>query len=264
MTLTDTHAHLHFKDFEGDTDQTLARARENGVRVVLSVGTQLECSRQAVAFAEKHDNVYAAVGCHPHDSKDFREEDYEAFKQLTRHPKVVGIGEVGLDFFRNLSPRDWQEKVFRKFIQLHKESGLPLILHIRDAHAETFRILEEEVGSRVCGVLHCFSGDMAALEKASAMGLWISFAGNITYKKNTYLQGILPHVHKDKILTETDSPFLPPEGFRGKRNEPAFVRATAMHMAAILDISLDDFAALTSRNAQELFGWPLDGERPAA
>lgn len=261
MILTDTHSHLHFKDFEGDASETLARARENGVTICLCVGTQLECSRQAVLFAEKHENVFAAVGCHPHDSKDFREEDYEAFKSLARHPKVVGIGEVGLDFFRNLSPREVQEKVFRTFIRLHKETGLPLILHIRDAHAETFRVLEEDAGSPVRGVMHCFSGDRAVLEKASSMGLWVSFAGNVTYKKNAYLREVLPHVPKDKILTETDCPFLPPEGFRGKRNEPAFVRATAMHMAGILGLGLEEFAELTSKNARELFRLPAEDGR---
>ncbi len=264
MTFTDTHAHLHFKDYAEDLPAALERARQNGVRFLLNVGTHLECSRQAVSFAEHHENIFAAVGCHPHDAKDFREEDYEEFRKLTAHPKVVAIGEVGLDFFRNLSPQDCQEKVLRKFLGLHKETGLPLILHIRDAHRETFRLLEEEVGSKVRGVMHCFSGDRAVLEKAAAMGLWISFAGNITYKKNGYLREVLPHVPKDKILTETDSPFLPPEGYRGKRNEPAYMRESALLMAGILGLPLEEFAALTSRNAQELFGWPLEEGRPAA
>lgn len=264
MMLTDTHAHLHFKDYADDFSAMLDRARENGVRFLLNVGTHLECSKQAVSFAEKHENIFAAVGCHPHDAQDFKETDYEEFRKLAAHPKVVAIGEVGLDFFRNLSPRECQEAVLRKFIGLHKETGLPLILHIRDAHAETFRILEEEAGARVRGVLHCFSGDRAVLEKASAMGLWISFAGNVTYKKNTYLREVLPHVPKDKILTETDSPFLPPEGFRGKRNEPAYMRESAQLMAGIVGLSLEEFAALTSRNARELFGWPVEAGRPAA
>lgn len=262
--LTDTHAHLHFKDYAEDVPSMLDRARQNGVGFFLNVGTHLACSKQAVAFAERHENVFAAVGCHPHDAQDFKDEDYEEFRKLTSHPKVVAIGEVGLDFFRNLSPRERQEAVLRKFIGLYKETGLPLLLHIRDAHAETFRILEEEAGTRVRGVLHCFSGDRAVLEKASAMGLWISFAGNVTYKKNAYLREVLPYVPKDKILTETDSPFLPPEGYRGKRNEPAYMKESALLMAGLLGLSLEDFAALTSRNARELFGWPPQREGSAA
>lgn len=255
MIFTDTHAHLHFQDYAGDVDAALQRAYDGGVRYIVNVGTHLECSRRAASFAEKYPNVFASAGCHPHDSKDFSEEELPLYRQLLSHPKVVAIGEVGLDFFRNLSSPEIQEKVFRHFIGLHRETGLPLIMHIRDAHADTFRILEEELKPPIRGVLHCFSGDRAVLEKAVSLGLWISFAGNVTYKKNEFLREVLPFVPKDKIVLETDSPFLPPEGFRGKRNEPAYLVAGAGLVAKLMGVSFEDLAEMTTRNAVGLFGF---------
>ncbi len=258
MIFTDSHTHLHFPDYQTDLPLTLQRAREKGVKYLVNVGTNLECSGKALDLAEGNENIYAAVGCHPHDAKDFRDSDYPKYQRLVRHPKAVAIGEVGLDFYRNLSPPETQEKVFRKFLELHKETGLALVLHIRDAHARTFQILEEELKPPIRGVLHCFSGDLPVLGKALTMGLWISFAGNITYKKNDFLRQLLPHVPKDKMILETDSPFLPPEGFRGKRNEPAYVLETGHLISQILGISLEELGFLTSRNAASLFGFPLE------
>ncbi len=263
MILTDTHTHLHFPDYEKDFSETLSRAWENGVRYFVNVGTNLECSQKALRFAEPHENVFAAVGCHPHDSKSFRDAEYEEYRKLTRNPKVLAIGEVGLDFYRNLSPREAQEAVFRKFIALHKETELPLILHVRDAHTEIFQIMEQELGSSVRGVLHCFSGDESILEKALTLGLWISFACNITYKKNESLRRVVARVPNDKILLETDSPFLPPEGFRGRRNEPAYLVEGARLVAQIRGLSLEELARLTTENAAQFFGFPAGDQKAA-
>jgi len=210
---------------------------------------------RAVKTAETFPDVFAAVGCHPHDAEGFRDEEYGEFKKLTEHPKVCAIGEVGLDWYRNLSPRDIQEKVFRTFLRLHRETSVPVILHVRDAHDDVFRVLEEELAPPVKGVLHCFSGDEAVCEEANKWGFWISFACNVTYKKNEVLRRLARKVPRDKILTETDCPFLSPEPFRGKRNEPAYLVEAFRSLAPVFGMSSDEFGALTSKNADAVFGW---------
>lgn len=261
MIFTDSHVHLHFEDFKGDVSSVLTRAREKGVLHLVNVGTNLACSQEAVRFAEGHEHVYAAVGCHPHDAKDFKDEDLEEYRKLTKHPKVVAIGEVGLDFYRNLSPREVQEGVFKKFLALQRETGLPLVLHVREAHEEVFRLLAGELGSTVAGLLHCFSGSPPVLEKALALDLWVSFAGNVTYKKNTGLREIVRSVPRHKILIETDSPFLPPEGYRGERNEPSYLVETAARVAQELEVSLEDLGRLTTENAAVFFRIPAANQR---
>jgi len=255
MTFADTHAHLHFPEYEEDLRTVLSRAREAGFSRFLTVGTKLSCSRQAVRTAEAFPDVFAAVGCHPHDSAGFKEEEYDEFKQLTAHPKVCAIGEIGLDWYRNLSPREVQEKVFRTFLRLYRETSVPVIFHVRDAHEDVFRILEEELKPPVRGVLHCFSGDEKVCQRAEHWGLWISFAGNVTYKKNSALRQTVLKIPKDRILLETDCPFLSPEPFRGKRNEPAYLTETARCLARILGMDSGAFGELASKNADSLFGW---------
>lgn len=255
MIFADTHTHLHFRDYQEDLGPVLARAREGGFRYFLTVGTTLACSREAVSLAERTEDVYAAIGCHPHDAQGFREEEYEHFKRLAAHPKVRAIGEIGLDFYRNLSPRDAQEKTLRSFLRLHRETLLPIILHVRDGHDETFRVLCEELEPPIRGVLHCFSGDEAVCEKVRELGLWVGYAGNLTYRKNGALRKTLALVPREKLLLETDCPFLSPEGLRGKRNEPAYLVEAARCMAETLGMSLEEISRLTTENASSLFRW---------
>jgi TatD DNase family protein len=257
VNLIDTHSHLHFPEYADDLPAALDRSRDAGVRFWMNVGTHLACSERAVRLAQSTEGMYAAVGCHPHDAKDFREEQWEAYRNLARQPKVAALGEIGLDFYRNLSEPAVQEAVFRKFLALHRETGLAVILHIREAHADTFRIVEEELKPPVRGVLHCFSGDAEVLTRALSLGFWISFAGNVTYKKNSALRELAAKVPEDKILIETDAPFLSPEGLRGKRNEPAYLAETARCIAAESKISVEELAGRVTRNAAKLFGIPL-------
>jgi len=258
LILTDTHAHLHFSNFDSDLDESLTRAREAGVQYLVNVGTNLECSRGAVAFAERHADCYAAVGCHPHDSKEFHDEQMDHFRTLITHPKVKAIGEVGLDYFRDHSPHDVQRTVFRKFLHLHKETGLPLVFHIRDAHADVFEILHEEFGAHVNALMHCFSGDREVAQHAIDMGMYLSFACNTTYKKNLFLSDALKIVPKERIVLETDSPYLPPEGLRGKRNEPSYIVEGLRFAARAMDVTTEELARLTTENAARFFGYALN------
>jgi TatD DNase family protein len=260
MALTDTHTHLHFTDYEADLDDVMARAEAAGVRYFIAVGTHLDCSRKALRLAESRARVFAAAGCHPHDAKDFRQEDLAEYRRLLAHAKMRAIGEVGLDFYRNLSPREDQERVFRAFLALHRETGLALILHVREAHADVFRILREEIGSQVKGLLHCFSGDEKVLAEGLSLGLAVSFACNVTYPKNDYLRRVIPKVPQDKILLETDCPFLAPQSRRGVRNEPAYLLEAAALVAKLSGISVGALSRRVTENAAALFGFALEPE----
>lgn len=254
MIFTDTHAHLHFEDFTAGASDALQRAREAGVSRFMIVGTNRECSARAAAFAQAQPDCFAAAGCHPHDAKDYESAHLEEYRLLLKHPKVRAIGEIGLDFFRNLSAPEKQEAVLRDFIQLHKETGLAMILHVRDAHAAIFRVLTAELKPPIRAVFHCHSADEENTRRAVDLGLWISYAGNITYKKNEVLRRTVPLVPLDKIVLETDCPYLPPEGLRGKRNEPAFMVETARCVAGLLGIPAETLARQAHENAACLFG----------
>lgn len=254
MIFTDTHSHLHFDDYSADAAAALQRAREAGVSRFMVVGTNLACSARAIAFAETQPDCFASVGCHPHDAKDYDNARLDDYRRLLKHPKVRAIGEIGLDFFRNLSTPEAQEKTLRDFIQLHKETGLAMILHVREAHTAIFRVLEEELTAPIRAVFHCHSADEENTRRAVDLGLWISYAGNITYKKNDNLRRTVPLVPLDKIVLETDCPYLSPEGLRGKRNEPAFMTETARCVAALMGISTEVLAQQAHANAAKLFG----------
>lgn len=252
--LVDSHAHLDGSQFSNDRDATIQRALDNGISHILTVGCDLGSSAASVALALKHEQIYAAVGVHPHDATEINAESLSQLKELLARPKVVALGEIGLDFFRDRSPRDIQRNAFRQQIRLAREVGKPIIVHDRDAHDEVLQILQEENASEVGGVLHCFSGDLAMARKVLELGFYLSFPGTITYPKNDAAREVVKAIPVDRMLVETDCPYLSPQKFRGKRNEPAYVRYTAEKVAEIKGLSIEDVARVTSRNCFDLFG----------
>jgi TatD DNase family protein len=252
--LVDSHAHLDGGQYAKDRDVTIQRALDNGISHILTVGCDLESSAASVALAMKHENIYASVGVHPHDATQVSTETLQQLKTLLGRPKVVALGEIGLDFFRDRSPRDIQRHAFRKQIRLARETGKPIIVHDRDAHDEVLQILQDENAAEVGGVLHCFSGDVTMAKKCLEMGFYLSFPGTITYPKNDAARAVVRSVPIDRMLVETDCPYLSPQQFRGKRNEPAYVRYTAEKVAQIKGLSIEDVARVTSRNCYDLFG----------
>ena len=252
-TLIDSHAHIYYRDYAGDFDAMLQRAADAGVGAMLVVGTDIESSRESVVLAEKYPQLYAAVGIHPHDAGRVTDACYDVIRNLAlSSSRVVAIGEIGLDFYRDRSPRDAQERVFRAFLRMANELDKPVIIHDRDAHRQVLDCLREEGTQR--GVLHCFSGDAAMAAEAVAMGLYISIPGTITYPANEALREVVRAVSIDRMLVETDCPYLAPVPFRGKRNEPAYVRLAAERMAEVKGLSLEDVARITTKNVRDLFG----------
>jgi TatD DNase family protein len=257
MPLVDTHAHLHFPEFAEDLDAVLARARQAGVTTMVTIGTDRETNPAAVALAERTEGVYASVGIHPHDAGEATEEDFAAVESLAgRSPKVVALGEMGLDFFRNLSAHDIQERVFRRQLGLARRIGKPVIVHCRDAHAETLAILGEERAGEIGGVMHCFSGDVEVAKRCLDLGLYISLAGPVTYKNARALPDVARMVPEERLVVETDCPFLPPHPHRGQRNEPAYMTLTAARVAELRGVDPETLNAAMSRNAARLFRLP--------
>lgn len=252
--LIDTHAHIQMTEFDADRDETLARAKAAGIELMVTVGYHLEASQRAVEAAQRYSQVYASVGIHPHDARHYDEKTEQALRELAGSPKVVAIGEAGLDFYRDRSPRPAQIDAFRRQIHLAKGRALPLIVHDREAHQETMQILKEEQAGVV--VLHCFSGDLAMAEEAWDRGYYTSIAGPVTYPKNEALREVVRKARLDRLVLETDCPYLPPQAFRGKRNEPAHLLSTAHEVAILLGMSLDALGLLTTENARRLFGLP--------
>lgn len=253
--LIDTHCHLDFPEFDIDREEVMARAKEAHVEYIINVGSSLENSRAAVKLSQEFPAVFASVGIHPHDASDFNQAAFNEIKELAKNNnRVIAIGEVGLDFYRNLSPKEIQEEAFRKFIGLAKKQGLPLIFHSRQAQADFLRILKEESFPGMRGVVHCFSGDEDFLRECLDLRLYISFTCNVTYKKADNLRQVLKVTPLDRLLLETDAPYLSPEGFRGKRNEPYQVKFLAEEAANIKQVSFKDISEATTNNARILFG----------
>jgi TatD DNase family protein len=251
--LIDSHAHIYCHDFDHDFESMLQRAADAGVAAILVVGTDVETSRQSVALAERYPQIYAAVGIHPHDASQMTEESYQVIRELAlSSPRVVAIGEIGLDFYRDRSPRDVQEAVFRRLLRLAGELDKPVIVHDRDAHQRVMECLRQEGTSR--GVLHCFSGDAAMAAEVIAMGLYISIPGTITYPSNDALRQVVRVTSIDRMLVETDCPYLTPVPHRGRRNEPAHVRLAVQRVAEVKGLTLDDVGRITTKNASDLFG----------
>ena len=252
MFLTDTHAHLDFPQFDSDREEAIERALAAGVGIIINVGADLASSRRAVALAEAHPQIYAAVGVHPHDAKTLTEEVLTELRELARHPQVVAIGEIGLDFYRDLSPRDVQRQAFERQLALARELDKPVIIHDREAHAEVMDTLRRWQGLR--GVLHCFSGGLEMARRAVELGFYISIAGPVTFKNARRLPEIVRQLPLERLLIETDCPYLAPHPHRGERNEPAYVRLVAEAVAEIKGLPLEEVARVTTANTQTLFG----------
>ncbi len=250
----DSHAHLEMSQFDEDRTDVIERATQNGVETIITVGTNIENSRKAVEIAEAYETVYAAVGFHPHDVKSMQNGDYDTLRELATHKKVVAYGEIGLDFYRNLSSRAIQLEKFREQIQFAKDLNLPIIVHDRDAHKEILEILQEEKAWTQGGVIHCFSGDHRMAKKCIDMGFYISIAGTITFQTAPRLRNLILCFELNQIMIETDCPFLAPVPFRGKRNEPSYVKYIAEKIAKLKKIVVEEVGAKTSENVKALFG----------
>jgi TatD DNase family protein len=252
--LIDTHCHLDFPDFAPERDAVVSRAKEAGVGRMITISTHVERFPTYAAIAEAYDNVFCTVGTHPHHAHDTPEASATELAALAQHPKCVGIGEAGLDYHYDRAPRDVAQRVFRTHIAAARESGLPLVIHTRDADADTAAILEDEMGKGAFkALLHCFTASRELAERALALGLYISFAGVVTFKNSQALRDIAAAAPLDRLLVETDAPFLAPAPFRGKRNEPAYVARTAAVLAEARGIGAAELAAATTDNALRIF-----------
>ena len=250
----DSHAHLDDERFDEDRESLIEGFEQRDIDMVINVGSDLKSSRASIELSKKHENIYAVVGVHPHDAQ-YAEEDYlEQLKELSKEDKVVAIGEIGLDYFYDNSPRDIQRKVFIEQIRLAKELNLPVVIHTRDAAQETFDILKEAArDGRLTGVLHCYSGSVEMAMKYIKLGFYISLGGPVTFKKSKTPKEVAAAVPLDRLLIETDSPYLTPEPHRGKRNDPTFVKYTAETIAKIREINVEELARATSENIKKLF-----------
>lgn len=255
MELIDTHIHLDFNQYDADRDEVLARARAASVNRMISIGAGggLDATRRAVALAEKYPNIWASVGLHPHDAGHSLTE--EELRSLAKSPKVVAIGETGLDFFRDWSPADLQYKWFGFQIELAKELKKPLIIHSRSAGDECLRMLTERDAKSVRGVFHCYSEDATFAEKLLDIGFLVSFTGTVTFKKADALRAIVKEIPLSQIMVETDGPYMAPEPFRGQRSESAHVVQIAQTIASVKGISFEEVCAATTKNAVSLFGF---------
>jgi TatD DNase family protein len=256
VELFDTHAHLHFPDFAPDLGDVLTRARAAGVRRMVTIGTDADTSRAALAIAERDPDVWASVGLHPHDAAQGDDSVFAELERLAASPRVVALGEMGLDFFRNLSPKPAQEDAFRRQLALARRLRKPVLIHCRDAHAETLAILAEERVNEVGGIMHCFSGDVAIARRCLDLGLSISLAGPVTYPNARSLPDVARFVPGERLVVETDCPFLPPQPYRGNRNEPSYLVITATRVAELRAEPLEALGVLMAENARRLFGLP--------
>lgn len=264
--LVDSHCHLDFPDFAEELDAVVDRARQAGVGRMVTICTYLTRFDRILAVAERYDDVLCSLGVHPHQAaEEFDGVTVERLVALSKHPKVIGLGETGLDYFYDKSPRDVQRECFRRHIRAAAETGLPLIIHTRDADDDTMRIVREEAAGRpVKGLLHCFSSGRQLAEDALDFGFTLSLSGIVTFKKSEELRAIVKDVPLDRILVETDAPYLAPVPFRGKRNEPAFVAHTAACVAELKGVDAVELARVTTANFFRLFDRAGNGDRIAA
>lgn len=256
LGLIDSHAHIQGPEFAKDVAQVIQQAKRAGVEKIIVVGGagDLSSNDAAVALAKSYPGLFATVGMHPHDAKTVSEEDLERLKDLTKVPEVVAVGETGLDFYYNHSPRQIQMDLFCRFIRMAREKELPLVVHDREAHQEVAELLQREGRGRLRGVIHCFTGDYEAAKEFLDLGFYLSFSGIITFRNAESLRAVARRAPLDRILVETDSPYLAPVPHRGKRNEPAFVRLVAETLAQLKGLTLEEVAGATYSNTERLFG----------
>jgi len=256
MDLIDSHAHIDFPQFADDREAMLVRARDAGVGTLLAIGTGPgpEKLDAALPFAEQHDWIYTSVGIHPHEAKEVTPQHLDELARLAEHPKVIAWGEIGLDYFYDHSPRDVQATVFRSQMELAHTAKLPIIIHCRDAWDDCLALIEQHWRpTGLAGILHCFTGTLDHAKRGLDMGFLISFAGNSTYPKTQNIREVAKEIPLDRMLIETDSPFLAPQPYRGKRNEPAYVVEVAKTLATVRNLAPEEIAAATAANFRRLF-----------
>jgi TatD DNase family protein len=251
--LIDSHCHIDDHRYDVDRDATILRARAAGIGHFVTIGCDLETSRAAVELAKRHVYISATVGVHPHEVKHIKDSWYNDLRTLAKSERVVAYGEIGLDYHYDHSPRDVQRERFREQMRLARELRLPIVIHTREAQEDTIAILKEEKGGEVGGVFHCFSGDAWLAKDALDLGFYLSFSGVITFQNAVMLRDIVKTVPLDRILVETDSPYLTPVPHRGKRNEPAYVRHVAEKIAEIHGVSVPEVEEATTQNTKRLF-----------
>jgi TatD DNase family protein len=267
MELVDSHAHIDFPQFADDREAMLQRARVAGVSALLAIGTGPgpEKLDSALPYADQYDWIYASIGIHPHEAKQATPQHLEELSRLAKHPKVIAWGEIGLDYFYDHSPRDIQHQVFRDQMALARDAKLPIIIHCRDAWPDCLALIEEVWRpTGIGGILHCFTGTLDEAHRGLDAGFMISFAGNSTYPKTQHIRDVAKEIPLDRILIETDSPFLAPQPYRGKRNEPAYVAEVAHTLANVRNLSPEEFAASTATNFRRFFHLVRPSESPAA
>jgi TatD DNase family protein len=262
MELIDSHAHIDFPQFDQDRSEMLERARAVGITTLLAIGTGPGLGRldAAIPFAEKYDWIYATVGIHPHEAQTVTQEHFDDLARLAQHPRVIAWGEIGLDYHYDFSPRDVQQRVFGEQLKLAARARLPIIIHCREAWPDCLAMLEQTWrGTGLGGIFHCFSGTLEEARKGIEMGFMVSFAGNSTYPKAQNLRDTVRDLPQDKLLIETDAPYLAPQPFRGKRNEPAFVAEVARTLSGVRNLAPDEFAAVTASNFRRFFDLKQEG-----
>jgi len=255
LGLIDSHAHIQGSEYADEVEGVVERAKESGIEGIIVVGGagEFASNEAAVALAESFPGLHATVGMHPHDAKQVGTDELKRLKALTANPRVIAIGETGLDFYYSHSPHDTQRSVFSQFIGLAWELDLPLVVHERDAHRDCADLLRSLGAGRIRGVIHCFTGDYDAARKYLDLGFYLSFTGIITFKNADSLREVARKVPLEKILVETDSPYLTPVPHRGKRNEPAYVRFVAQTIADVKNLDLEEVARVTTDNVRKLF-----------
>jgi TatD DNase family protein len=250
--LIDTHCHLDFPEYDQDRDEVLGRAKSQGIGYIVNIGSSVSGSQKSLELSKKYDFVYATVGLHPHEADSFNQEQEFILKNLAKNDKVVAIGEIGLDYYKNYSRPENQRPLFLALLGLAKDLNLPVVIHSRQAETDILRILKEVRPAKA--VFHCFSGDENFLRECLGLGFFLSFTCNVTYKKADKLRRLVAAAPLDRLMLETDAPFLPPEGLRGRRNEPVNVKLLAEEIARIKGIGLEEIARITTENATEFFG----------
>ncbi|PJK15627.1 hydrolase TatD [Chryseomicrobium excrementi] len=254
MQFIDTHVHLNADQYDEDLEQVISRAREKGVQKMVVIGFDTKTIKRAMALAEADPDIYAVVGWHPVDAVDCTEEDLKWIEELAAHDKVVGIGETGLDYYWDKSPKDVQQELFRKHIRLAQRVKLPLIIHNREATADVLRILREEEAELTGGIMHCFGGSVETAREAIRLNFMISLGGPVTFKNAKTPKEVAKEIELEHLLIETDAPYLAPHPFRGKRNEPSYVPLVAEEIARLKELSVEEVAKVTTQNAEKFFG----------
>lgn len=252
--LFDSHAHIDDKRFTDDRAEVIARAKEHGVTGIINIGADMASSARSVALAKEHAGIWATVGIHPHDAKDALDKDYDQMAEwVTQESKIVAIGEIGLDYYYNLSPKETQQAVLIRHIDLARQLKKPIVIHDRDAHGDIMAIVKQECRG-MTGVFHCYSGSLEMAKEVIKLGFYVSIAGPVTFDKSAKLKEVAAAVPLERLLVETDSPYLTPHPYRGRRNEPAYVRYVAEEVARLRGLSLDEVALATTANVKHLFG----------